>query len=61
VASRWGVDSNVTRQLMRVFYANLTSGKPPAESLRAARAAIRNTPSYQHPYYWASFAVFGSS
>jgi CHAT domain-containing protein len=61
VASGWRVDSNVTRQLMRVFYANLTSGKTPAESLRAARAAIRSIPSYQHPYYWASFAVFGTS
>jgi CHAT domain-containing protein len=61
VASRWRVDSNVTRQLMRVFYANLTSGKTPAESLRAAKAAIRSIPSYQHPYYWASFSVFGTS
>ncbi|MEA2540550.1 MAG: hypothetical protein QOH35_1916, partial [Acidobacteriaceae bacterium] len=61
IASGWRVDSNVTRQLMRVFYANLTSGKTPAESLRAARAAIRSIPSYQHPYYWASFAVFGTS
>ncbi len=61
VASRWRVDSIVTRQLMRVFYANLTSGKTPPESLRAARTAIRSIPSYQHPYYWASFAVFGTS
>jgi CHAT domain-containing protein len=61
VASRWRVDSNVTRQLMRVFYANLTSGKTPAESLRAAKAAIRGIPSYRHPYYWASFAIFGTS
>jgi CHAT domain-containing protein len=61
VASRWRVDSNVTRQLMRVFYANLLSGKSPAESLSAARAAIRSIPAYQHPYYWASFAVFGTS
>jgi CHAT domain-containing protein len=61
VASRWRVDSNVSRQLMRVFYSNLLSGKSPAESLRAARAAIRSIPAYQHPYYWASFAVFGTS
>ncbi len=61
VASRWKVDSNVTRQLMRVFYSNLLGGKSPAESLCAARAAIRSIPAYQHPYYWASFAVFGTS
>jgi CHAT domain-containing protein/tetratricopeptide (TPR) repeat protein len=61
VASRWRVDSNVTRRLMRVFYSNLLSGKSAAESLSAARAAIRSIPAYQHPYYWASFAVFGTS
>jgi CHAT domain-containing protein len=61
VASRWRVDSNVTRQLMRVFYANLLSGKSPTESLSTAKAAIRSVPAYQHPYYWASFAVFGTS
>jgi len=61
VASRWRVDSNVTRQLMGVFYSNLLAGKNPAESLGAARAAIRSIRAYQHPYYWASFAVFGTS
>jgi CHAT domain-containing protein len=61
VASRWKVDSNVTRRLMRVFYANLLSGKSPDESLCEATAAIRSIRAYQHPYYWASFAVFGNS
>ena len=61
VASRWRVDSTITRQLMRVFYSNLISGQSPAESLRAASSAARNIPSYHHPYYWASFAVFGTS
>ena len=36
VASRWRVDSTITRQLMHVFYSNLISGKSPAEALRAA-------------------------
>ena len=61
VASRWKVDSSVTRELMRAFYSNLMSGKTPADSLRAATAVVRNLPGYQHPYYWGSFAVFGSS
>jgi len=51
----------MTRQLMHVFYSNLMTGKTPAESLRAASAAIRSIPAYHHPYYWASFAVFGTS
>jgi CHAT domain-containing protein/cytochrome c-type biogenesis protein CcmH/NrfG len=61
VASRWKVDSVVTRELMRAFYSNLMSGKTPAGSLRAATVMVRNLPGYQHPYYWGSFAVFGSS
>jgi CHAT domain-containing protein/Flp pilus assembly protein TadD len=61
VASRWRADSTMTRQLMHVFYSNLMTGKTPAESLRAASAAIRSIPAYHHPYYWASFAVFGTS
>jgi CHAT domain-containing protein/tetratricopeptide (TPR) repeat protein len=60
VASRWNVDSTVTRQLMREFYSNLLSGKTTADSLRAATATIRRLPEYQHPYYWGSFAVFGN-
>lgn len=61
VASRWSVDSSITRMLMRAFYSTLMSGKKPAESLRAASIAVRNIPGYQHPYYWASFAVFSDS
>jgi tetratricopeptide (TPR) repeat protein len=61
IASRWRVDSTVTRQLIRAFYASLTSGKTPADSLHAAIVATRSLPGYQHPYYWGSFAVFGRS
>jgi CHAT domain-containing protein/tetratricopeptide (TPR) repeat protein len=60
VASRWKVDSAMTRELMRAFYANVMTGKTPAESLRSASTRIRGLPGYTHPYYWASFAVFGS-
>jgi len=60
VASRWRVDSGGTRELMRAFYSNLMSGKTPAASLHAATLAIRSRPNYQHPFYWASFSVFGS-
>jgi CHAT domain-containing protein len=59
VASRWKVDSTVTRQLMKAFYSNLMSGKTAAESLNAATLAVRTVPGYEHPYYWGSFAVFG--
>ena len=59
VASRWRIDSAVTRELMRGFYAELMSGHSPSDSLFAAASAIRSDPRHRHPYYWASFAVFG--
>jgi CHAT domain-containing protein len=61
VASRWSVDSTVTRRFMREFYSHLIAGKSTTDSLRAATIAIRSLPEYRHPYFWASFAVFGSS
>lgn len=60
VASRWQVDSLATRILMRDFYSNLVSGKSAADSLRAAKTTLRDTPGYRHPYYWASFTIFGN-
>jgi CHAT domain-containing protein len=61
VASRWHVDSEITRQLMKNFYAELMRGKGPAAALHIAENAIRNTPDHGHPFYWASFDVFGAS
>jgi CHAT domain-containing protein len=46
---------------MRAFYVSLLSGKSPAAALRAAGDTVRSIPGYRHPYYWASFAVFGTS
>jgi CHAT domain-containing protein len=61
VASRWKVDSGVTRQLMQSFYRNLTAGKTAAESLREASLSIRGNPKYRHPYYWSPFSLFSNS
>ena len=61
VASRWSVDSTVTRQWMTVFYSSLMSNKTPAAALVAARDSVRNSPGHRHPYYWGAFAVFGNS
>lgn len=59
VASRWSVDSEATAQLMQSFYAALLRGADPADALSAAARAVRSRPLYAHPYYWASFAVYG--
>ena len=59
VASRWTVDSGATAAIMRVFYRYLLDGKTPVEALHAATLEVRSQMEFSHPYYWASFAVFG--
>jgi CHAT domain-containing protein len=59
VASRWMVDSNSTAALMKEFYGQLFTGKGVGASMQAAAASIRSRPGLSHPFYWASFAVFG--
>jgi len=59
VASRWMVDSDSTGLLMKQFYAQLLSGKSVADALRLAAADVRARTGMEHPFYWASFAVFG--
>ncbi len=58
VASRWVVDTAATREWMKVFYSEaVTDGKVGSAAGRA-RAAIRGSARWQHPFYWASFSVF---
>lgn len=59
VASRWSIDSSSTALLMKVFYTSLLNGRPVNQSLAEATRAVRSTKSYEHPYYWAAFSVFG--
>ena len=59
VASRWGVDSGSTAQLMKDFYDGLGKGWLPPLALKRAGEAMRLRTGKMHPYYWASFGVFG--
>ena len=59
VASRWNVDSAVTRLLMQTFYSGLERGDTVPAALQRAGSEIRNDPRTRHPYYWAAFSSFG--
>jgi CHAT domain-containing protein len=59
VASRWAVDSKATLELMSKFYGLLVEGETPAAALAGAARSLRKQSIYAHPYYWASFSVFG--
>ncbi len=57
LASLWSVDDQVTARLMDRFYANLVDSVPPAEALRAAMIAVRDT--RPDPFHWAPFLYLG--
>jgi CHAT domain-containing protein len=59
VASRWDVESGPTRGLIESFFQSVRQGRPPADALRIARGDLRANRDTEHPYYWASFEVFG--
>lgn len=59
VASLWKVNDEATRLLVTTFLAEYRQGRSAAEALSVARAAVRNTPEYIHPYYWAGFVLVG--
>ncbi len=61
VASRWNVDSAVTRLLMQTFYSGLERGDTVPTALQRAGSEIRSDPRTQHPYYWAAFSSFGQT
>jgi CHAT domain-containing protein len=60
VASRWNVDSTLTRQFMNVFYTHLLGGSSVEESIFQAQNALRGRSANAHPFYWAAFTVFSS-
>ena len=60
VASLWRVDERSTLLLMESFYRELAAGANPAAALKAAQIALRATPPYTDPFYWAPFILVGN-
>ncbi len=60
VVTLWSVNSAATRDLgVALFRALKTGDGPPAEALRQAKLALRQTHAYHHPYFWAAPVLFG--
>ena len=57
VMSLWKVDDFATNLLMTAFYENLIAGKSKRESLLNAQKAVRETPGFEDPEYWAGFIL----
>jgi CHAT domain-containing protein len=60
LVSLWNVDDRATGALMRRFYHELLGRRRgPAAALRAAQLALRESPRWRAPYYWAAFGLHG--
>ena len=55
--SLWDVDDEATKILMTAFYKNYLGGMSKRESLLAAQKAVRETPGFEDPEYWAAFIL----
>jgi CHAT domain-containing protein len=61
IGTLWDVDSNATSRFDTALYGYLEQGRSAPEAVSAAVASIRTQKEFQHPYYWASFALFRSA
>lgn len=60
IASRWPVNSETTASLMQKFYHELLSGQTVPVAIHLAKESIRSNSQTGHPYFWASFDVYGN-
>jgi CHAT domain-containing protein len=58
VLSQWRVDSDATAQWMQAFYEAARTQTIP-DAARTALKAVKASPQYRHPFYWAAFTVVG--
>ena len=63
LVSLWNVDDQATRLLMEKFYAywlDPTTVRSKATALQLAQEAVRQTPGYGNPKFWAAFQLVGA-
>jgi CHAT domain-containing protein len=58
VASRWDVDSGKSLDYMKTFASAFAASNDAKRAIRTARDKVRRDA--RHPYYWASFDLFGN-
>ncbi len=59
LVSLWSVAETSATELTSAFFKYIKEGKEPKEAIRLARNEIRRK-GYEHPFYWASFILFGN-
>lgn len=61
IASLWKVADEETQALMVAYYGRILKGETRAAALRNVQTAMLAAPATAHPYYWASFGLFGNA
>ncbi len=61
VAPLWSVHDRATAEFMRTFHTAYQRDLPAVMALQHAQRALMQTPSYQHPFYWAAFVLTGAA
>lgn len=61
VASLWKVADEETQNMMVHYYARILRGEARSGALRSVQMSMLKVPAMAHPYYWASFGVFGNA
>jgi CHAT domain-containing protein len=59
VMSLWQVSDEATRDLMVAYYQRLRAGEGRTEALRQVQLSMLHGPTWQHPFFWASFIQSG--
>ena len=58
VATRWNID--LSEPFLGLFYQSLLAGEAPANAIRVSSRTMLSNTHTAHPYYWASFAAYGT-
>lgn len=54
----WSVDDEATAEFMSRMYKKVQGGMSYSEAYRKVKNEFRKSDEYNHPYYWAAFAVY---
>src|ERR1044071_7632808 len=61
IVTRWSTDSKALSNTLNGFYSSLRSTQraaiSKARALHQSLLSVRKSSEYQHPYYWAGFAL----
>ncbi len=63
IMTNWGVNDEISSEIISGFYYNLSKGNRKDDALRLAKLKYLkgSSPAYVNPYYWAAYEVLGNN